>query len=88
MGTWDWIEESLLPNLYYTEDYTGSPLNAYNDKFLANSVSMRLGPPRLRQIRNKPRKLLRKLYINAMLLRVCYPSMRYYVVTVENQYSI
>ena len=73
MGTWDWIEESLLPNLYYTEDYRGSPLNAYNEKFLANSVSMRLGPPRLRQIRIKPRKLPRKVYINAMLLHYMHP---------------
>ena len=58
METWDWIADSLLPNLYYTEDYRGAPLNAaYNEKFLANGVAMRLGPPRLRQIRNKPRKL-------------------------------
>ena len=57
METWDWIVDSLLPNLYYTEDYRGAPLNAaYNEKFLANGVAMRLGPPRLRQIRNKPRK--------------------------------
>ena len=58
METWDWIADSLLPNLYYTEDYRGAPLNAaaYNEKFLANGVAMRLGPPRLRQIRNKPRK--------------------------------
>ena len=56
METWDWIADSLLPNLYYTEDYRGAPLNAYNEKFLANGVAMRLGPPRLRQIRNKPRE--------------------------------
>ena len=56
METWDWIADSLLPNLYYTEDYRGAPLNAYNEKFLANGVAMRLGPPRLRQIRNKPRR--------------------------------
>ena len=55
METWDWIADSLLPNLYYTEDYRGAPLNAaYKEKFLANGVAMRLGPPRLRQIRNKP----------------------------------
>ena len=58
METWDWITDSLLPNLYYSEDYRGAPLNAYNEKFLANGVAMRLGPPRLRQIRNKPRKPL------------------------------
>ena len=56
METWDWIADSLLPNLYYTADYRGAPLNAYNEKFLANGVAMRLGPPRLRQIRNKPRR--------------------------------
>ena len=56
METWDWIADSLLPNLYYTKDYRGAPLNAYNEKFLTNGVAMRLGPPRLRQIRNKPRE--------------------------------
>ena len=54
METWNWIVESLIANLYHTEDYRGAPLNAYNEKFLANGVAMRLGPPRLRQIRNKP----------------------------------
>ena len=47
----------MLPNLYYTEDYRGQALNAYNEKFLVNTVAMRLGPPRLRQLRNKPRML-------------------------------
>ena len=54
-NSWDWIEETFLPNLYYTEDYRGLALNEYNEKFLANGVNMRLGPPRLRQIRINPR---------------------------------
>ena len=58
LETWDWIEETLLPNLYYTEDYRGQALNAYNEKFLVNTVAMRLGPPRLRQLRNKPRMFI------------------------------
>ena len=57
LETWDWIEETLLPNLYYTEDYRGQALNAYNEKFLVNTVGLRLGPPRLRQLKNKPSML-------------------------------
>ena len=57
LGTWDWIEETFLPNLYYSSDYRQQPVNVYNEKFIRNAVGLRLGPPRLRQVRVKPSKM-------------------------------
>ena len=45
-----------MPNLYYNEYYNGNAGTAYDEKFLLNTVGMRLGPPRLRQLRSKPSK--------------------------------
>lgn len=41
----------LLPNLYSIEDYNKQTVSQYHKKYTENMVSVRLGPPRLRQIR-------------------------------------
>ena len=51
-----WITESVIPNLYHTHDYNDMELSQYNSKFISNSYAMRLGPPRLRQLRVQPGK--------------------------------
>ena len=33
-------------------------MTPYDEKFIGNGVAMRLGPPRLRQIRVKPRRFM------------------------------
>ena len=48
---WGWIESIVVPGLYHTMDYRGMVLKDYESKFINNMNSMRLGPPRLRQIR-------------------------------------
>ena len=47
------MENILLPTIYYTEDYRGIELSDYDQKFVTNTYAMRLGPPRLRQLRVK-----------------------------------
>ena len=60
-----------MPGLYYSERYSGEATDDYDEKFVANTVGMRLGPPRLRQLRSPPSK-------TAPLLVTCYSA---YVMT-------
>lgn len=48
-----WLRDELVEALYYHEDYTGKKVSAYDQKFISNTYAMRLGPPRLRQLRVK-----------------------------------
>ena len=55
----DWIKETVVENLYDTEDYNGNEYprqeqRMYNNKFISNRYAMRLGPPRLRLLRVVP----------------------------------
>lgn len=52
--TWSWLRKVLLPGLYYTETYSNKPVSDYDLKFISNGYAMRLGPPRIRQLRVIP----------------------------------
>ena len=52
-GLYQWTNEVLIPNLYYTVDYNGAGTGAYNHGYLSDMYSWRLGPPRVRQLRVK-----------------------------------
>jgi len=43
----------LIPNLYYTDNYNGYSSTSYQQGYLADMYSWRLGPPNLRQLRVK-----------------------------------
>ena len=46
-----WMRSDVLPGLYYSHKYNGENTANYDHKFIANTYGMRLGPPRLRQLR-------------------------------------
>ena len=48
-----WLRNNLTNELYYHKDYMGKQVSAYDQKFIGNTIAMRLGPPRLRQLRVK-----------------------------------
>ncbi|WAR15130.1 PK1L2-like protein, partial [Mya arenaria] len=48
---YNWLNVSVIPNLFPEFDINGSPLPWYEKKFIARYNTMRLGPPRLRQLR-------------------------------------
>ncbi len=48
---WRWVNSTALPALYLAQWYNGKETSTYNEKFLNNLVSIRLGPPRLRMLR-------------------------------------
>jgi len=43
----------LIPHLYYTVNYNGESSTSYDEGYLADMYSWRLGPPKLRQLRVK-----------------------------------
>ena len=45
------MNSTALPALYLAQWYNGKETSTYNEKFLNNLVSIRLGPPRLRMLR-------------------------------------
>ena len=51
---WAWISDEVVPNLFFTEHYNGDVTTEYDEQFIYNGVSKRLGPPRLRQLRSNP----------------------------------
>ena len=54
LNAWPWIEEVLLPNLYYTKNYNGAAASDYDKRFISDGLAIRFGPPRLRQLRVTP----------------------------------
>ncbi|XP_052760826.1 polycystic kidney disease protein 1-like 2 [Mya arenaria] len=48
---YNWLNVSVIPSLFPEFDINGSPLHWYDKKFMAGYNTMRLGPPRLRQLR-------------------------------------
>ncbi|XP_052820335.1 polycystin family receptor for egg jelly-like [Mya arenaria] len=48
---YNWLNVSVIPNLFPEFDINGSPLPWYEKKFISRYNTMRLGPPRLRQLR-------------------------------------
>lgn len=53
---WTYITDTVLPNLYYVETYSGSAVRKYDQGFMIDMFALRLGPPRLRQLRASPGK--------------------------------
>ncbi len=51
MDYWEWLNGTVLPELYLTQWYNGIETSSYDEKFLGNMFAMRLGPPRLRMLR-------------------------------------
>ena len=51
---WEWIDETMIPEIYNEYDYLGDRLNWRERKFLSDRASYRVGPVRLRQIRRMP----------------------------------
>ena len=56
--TWEYVEETLLPSLFYSQDYRGVETSDYEHQFIDNMAGFRFGPPRLRQLRNKPSRIV------------------------------
>jgi len=52
-GLYQWANDVLIPNLYYTVNYNGESSSSYEQGYLADMYSWRLGPPILRQLRVK-----------------------------------
>ena len=52
-AVWAWLNDEVVPNLYFTEHYNGDVTTTYDEQFIYNGVGKRLGPPRLRQLRSK-----------------------------------
>ena len=59
----EWLKETVIDNLYYTQSYNGIDLDDYNQKFTHTGIAMRMGPPRIRQLRVKPGFFLLTNYI-------------------------
>ncbi len=49
-----WIEQVVLPGVFWTEDYRGKPVSTYDQTFISNMYAQRLGPVKLRQLRVTP----------------------------------
>ena len=56
-GLYQWANDVLIPNLYYTDNYNGESSTSYEQGYLADMYSWRLGPPKLRQLRVKKGRL-------------------------------
>jgi len=52
-GLYQWANDVLIPKLYYTVNYNGESSSSYEQGYLADMYSWRLGPTRLRQLRVK-----------------------------------
>ena len=52
--TWTFINDIVVPGLYDVS--SSSDNNVETNKLISNGYSMRLGPPRLRQLRVTPGK--------------------------------
>ena len=50
-GLYRWVNDVLIPNLYYTANYNGANSSTYDHGYLSDMYSWRLGPPKLRQLR-------------------------------------
>ena len=46
-----WINETVIPALFPVEDINGNTLHWYYKKFATGYEFLRVGPPRLRQLR-------------------------------------
>ncbi len=53
-NVWPWVEDVMVPEVYYTHDYAGNAVSKYDQKFISNMYAQRLGPVKLRQIRVIP----------------------------------
>lgn len=53
---WEWMSDVLVPGLYPTVDYNGNHLSTYDKKFIISGYGIKLGVPKIRQIRIKPGK--------------------------------
>jgi len=53
MGLYQWANDVLIPKLYYTVNYNGESSSSYEEGYLADMYSWRLGLPNLRQLRVK-----------------------------------
>jgi len=51
LGLYHWTNDVLLPSLYYTHSYNGNVSTSYENGYLADMYSWRLGPPKMRQLR-------------------------------------
>jgi len=50
-GLYHWAHDVLIPNLYYTVNYNSESTSSYDEGYIADMYSWRLGPPKLRQLR-------------------------------------
>jgi len=50
-GLYQWLNDVLIPNLFYTSNYNGLNTSSYEHGYLVDSYSWRLGPPKIRQLR-------------------------------------
>ena len=50
---WSWAEECVIPKIYLTNYYNKIPVSDYEQRFISDTYSIRMGPPRLRQVRMK-----------------------------------
>ena len=57
--------------MFYVKGYDGKRVTPYDEKFIADRSGMRLGPPRMRQVRVIKGECIMNLYI---LLIAYYPS--------------
>ena len=53
-GVYPWMRKVVVPELFYIYDYNGASREQTDSKFISNTYGMRLGPPRLRQLRVTP----------------------------------
>ena len=53
---WNHLHNIVLPNLFWYETYNGDIVNDHDAKFVPDMGGMRLGQPRVRQLRVTPGK--------------------------------
>ncbi|CAH1244449.1 PKD1 [Branchiostoma lanceolatum] len=51
---WTWVNNTLIPGLYTGSWYNGKPTTLLEQQFLADKLSFRVGPARMRQLRVPP----------------------------------
>ncbi|KAI8498799.1 hypothetical protein Bbelb_232520 [Branchiostoma belcheri] len=51
---WTWVNDTLIPGLYTGSWYNGKPTSLLEQQFLADKLSFRVGPARMRQLRVPP----------------------------------
>ena len=79
-GFYQWANDVLIPNLYYTVNYNGESSSSYDEGYIADMYSWRLGPPKIRQLRVERGKF----YIGLHTVAAIYIPAGYSLRPVEN----